>query len=149
MDIIEFRAGLKAIKDESGSRADVYAHIDIDSPGLTASIYPFGIGRDAAVRVEASDFDECIAKLQIEWTKVREETDRRHTRLLAVAIIELTADQGECTEPALRGRGFSQVDIDRLGAKAAEEATRLSTLGPFTILKTGGRNAPLEFIAAE
>jgi len=149
MDILEFQKEVEALRNEIGGAATIYTSISTWEMGASASIYPLGMTRDVAARAAAATFDELIIKLRSEWVKVREEYDRKQTRLLAVAIIELTADQGECAEPALRGRGFPQADIDRLGEKASEEATRLSTLGPFTIVKTAGRNAPVNLCAAE
>ncbi len=149
MNILEYQTEIAAFRKEIGGEATVYTSIASFEKGASASLYPRGVSYDPAVRAVATTFDELIINLRSEWAKFSDEFDRKQTRLLAIAIIELTADQGECAEPALRGRGFSQADIDRLGEKAAEEATRLSTLGPFAIVKTIGRNAPIGLCAAE
>jgi hypothetical protein len=56
---------------------------------------------------------------------------------MALRIITITADQGACTDSALRMTGdFTDAEIAAYGAAACEEANRMADAGPFSITTT-------------
>ncbi|WP_416877941.1 hypothetical protein [Litorimonas sp.] len=76
--------------------------------------------------------------------KVREacEVDDTETiRAMAIKIIEVTFDKGQCTDRDLRLFDFPQIIIERSGDKAAALATEMGNGGPFEIVSTQIANA--------
>jgi len=139
----EIKAALKAIAVDAGPKA--YASIDISADSratISAGLYPEGItGHSMCIRVEADDFSEVIDKLNRAWEARRDLQDKQTIRKMALSVIEISTDHGECSDAALRGAGFSQRQIDAMGATACSEATRLAAGGPFSIVATIGANA--------
>jgi hypothetical protein len=64
---------------------------------------------------------------------------------LTLAIIEITADQGQCTEAALRVAGFSQAEIEAYGTDACAMADYYGSKGPYSVVSVPVANA----VAAE
>jgi hypothetical protein len=60
--------------------------------------------------------------------------DEKTIRKMALAIIDVTEDQGECPEASLRLRDFLPRDILRYHAEACELATKMAAGGPFAVL---------------
>jgi hypothetical protein len=142
MSPAEIKAALKALAADAGPKA--YASVDISAETVavvSACLYPNGITNSSAVRVEATGFAEAVEKLTRAWEARRDLNDKHTIRKMALSIIEVTTDQGECSDAALRGCGFSQRQIDAMGDAACSEATRLATGGPFSIVPTTGANA--------
>lgn len=72
--------------------------------------------------------------------ETRDAHDATAIRAMALKIIELTADHGECTDAALR-QHFDAGDVARLGDRAAADANEIAAGGPFAIVALGGSNA--------
>lgn len=144
MTPVEIRDALAAIAAECGPKG--YASVSITvSPyrkgsTVTATLYPEDVVGRHHVNAEGQTFAEAIANLRAAWEAARNLADKNTIRKMALAIIEITGDQGACSDAALRGAGFYQPQIDRMGAMACEEATRLAAGGPFQIIATTGAN---------
>lgn len=144
MTPVEIKAALAAIAAEAGPKAWIDTCINPernDARLVSASMYPAGIVERHVVIGYGADFAEAIADLQEKWAEHRTKADGALVRKMALAIIEVTGDHGECSDAALRGAGFYQSQIDRIGSLACAEATRLAAGGPFSIVSTIGANA--------
>ncbi|MGO4263983.1 hypothetical protein, partial [Lysobacter sp. TAB13] len=102
-----------------------------DESAVRGVLYPQGIAAGHCIHGRGPDFAEALEDLRSNWAQARSLADRNSIRRMALAIIEITGDQGECADAALRGAGFDQKQIERLGALACSEATRLAAGGPF------------------
>lgn len=144
MTPVEIRDALVEIATECGPKG--YASVSISvspyrgDPEVSATLYPEDIVGRHCISVKGETFSEAIANLRSAWDDKRNLADKNTIRKMALAIIEITGDQGECSDAALRGAGFYQPQIDRMGAMACEEATRLAAGGPFQIIATTGAN---------
>lgn len=148
MTPVEIRDALAEIANEAGPQA--YASLSVatdrsESQPVYVSLYPEGITGRHCVSAHADSFANALAGLRAKWDEARALADKNSIRKMALAIIEITTDQGGCSDTALRGAGFFQQQIDRIGKPACEEATRLAAGGPFCIVATLGANS----IAAE
>jgi hypothetical protein len=145
----EIQAVLAEIAAEAGPKAHASIDVavsDIRTHLVTACFWPEGVtGRGHSIHTGGSTFAEALKKLREEWDAAKALADNNTLRKMALAVIEISTDIGACTDASLRGRGFSQQQVTRLGKSACEEATRLAAGGPFSILATTGTNA----IAAE
>jgi len=141
----EIAIALAAIRAEGSKNAYVSVGISVSAnrsrPVVMASFYPDDIIGRHHVDAEGDSFEEAIAGLRKAWDDAKHLADKNTIRKMALAIIEITGDQGACSDAALRGRGFYQPQIDRCGPLACEEATRLAAGGPFSIVATVGANA--------
>lgn len=145
----EIQAALAEIRAEGSKNAYISLSISLSSHNIgaevSASFYPDDIIGQHKVHAKGDSFEEAIKNLRAKWDEEKSLANRNAIRKMALAIIEITTDRGECSDAALRGAGFFQSQIDRIGPLACEEATRLAAGGPFSILATTGTNA----IAAE
>lgn len=148
----QIKNSLAAIVKEAGPRAyaDVTVSVsDYPTAMVSAVLYPEGVGgRVHSIRVSGESFSEALTKLRAAWDAGKDKAQAILLRKMALAVIEISTDIGACTDAALRGRDFSQDQIDRFGALACEEATRLAAGGPFSIVTSKGANAPHEMEAA-
>lgn len=139
----EIRDALKRIAADAGPKA--WANVSVGNDmraGVSACLYPDGITSSSmSVSVHSEGFSEAIEKLELAWAAKRDLQNTQTTRKMALSIIEISTDQGECSDAALRGAGFSQRQIDAMGQTACAEATRLAAGGPFSIVSTVGANA--------
>lgn len=144
----EIKAALAEIRDEGSQNAYISLDISISrhrgDSGISASFYPEDITGKHSVRAEGESFEEVILNLRAKWDEAKNLADRNTIRKMALSIIEITTDRGECSDAALRGAGFYQGQIDRMGPLACNEATRLAAGGPFAIVASAGANAPRE-----
>lgn len=134
-----FRALAKAI----GPKCEIFASLNtygVSGGVIYTSIYPRGITSSLEqMRVVADGYRETIEKVRAAWAE-RVDTHAAHTiREMALAIISITADQGECTDAALRAK-FDAADVARYGERACAEATEIAGLGPFSIVTLSGAN---------
>jgi hypothetical protein len=141
----EIKDRIEAFAKSIGPKAYVSISVSTgsDTHGLViASLWPESLTGEHHVTVRADTFAKALDKLEAAWDDARDLADKNTIRKMALAIIEITGDQGRCSDAALRGAGFSQQQIDRLGSRACAEATRLASGGPFEIVRTAGANAP-------
>lgn len=145
MTPVEIKAALAEIQAEGSKNAYISVSIAIsgsrDGSEVMASFYPDDLTGGHHISAKGEGFEEAIARLREKWDTAKALADKNTIRKMALAIIEITGDQGECSDAALRGAGFHQPQIDRIGSLACAEATRLAAGGPFLIVTTVGANA--------
>lgn len=144
MTPIAIRGALRAIAGEAGPAAWADLSVSIEHPDESAVrgvLYPQGIAAGHCIHGRGPGFAEALDDLRRNWAQARALADRNSIRRMALAIIEITGGQGECSDAGLRGAGFDQEQIARLGALACSEATRLTAGGPFRIIAMTGANA--------
>jgi hypothetical protein len=142
----QFRAEIVAFAKAVGPRADITAYVGIgrldDGETIGASLYPRGyeIGK-SPLCVRGDDFDTLLANLRAAWA----DYEARHTaeviRKMALEIIRITADRGECSDAALRAEKFSDEEVKKYGELACVEANKIAVNGPFEIAYRRGANA--------
>lgn len=125
-----------------GPKCEIFPGLNVFTSGANAlytSVRPDGLLGKAHFSVEADTYSETIEKIEAEWA-LRSDTHAAHTiREMALAIISITADLGECTDAALRAK-FDATDVARYGERACAEATEIAGLGPFSIVTLSGAN---------
>jgi hypothetical protein len=145
MELSQVTEAVAALSAKVGSRADVY--FSVDRRGSNISIYAHGIGgsdADIRVRCEAGDtFATLLARAEAAWDEHSGQHRRELIRKMALAIIEITASQGRCSDAALRMR-FSRDDIEALGPEAVADANSIAANGPFGIATAADNGAPDE-----
>lgn len=142
MTPVEAQRALAEIAAEAGPKS--YASIVMSSDRGKAIYITLAIGgllEKHRISAQADTFEEAIDLLRKGWDDAKHLADKNTIRKMALAIIEITSDQGECSDAALRGAGFHQPQIDRIGSLSCAEATRLAAGGPFSIVSTVGANA--------
>ena len=134
----------KAIVAEIGPKAmaSVYmAEGDYMHGYMSADLRPEGTLGKVTLTVRFADWSEIIPGLRAAWAEHRELHASNATKGMALAIIRLTAENGECTDSALRCE-FVQQEIDCYGDAAAALATEMGGNGPFEIVRLGVGNMP-------
>lgn len=140
----EARAAFLAFEREVGPNADVMMSFNRHSDSTRAlhvSVYPSGIAKDdLSFRVDADDWDELLAAVRAKWDEHKDRHRSQTIRKMALEIIRITADLGECTDAALRDR-FNAGEIRAYGKDACADANTIAGKGPFTIKAMKGANA--------
>lgn len=138
----EAKAAIKDLSRRIGPSANVFAGIDgYGSTALDAGVYPRGlVGHDAAFRVHADDWPELIAALNAKWDEFKAEHQDRIVKGMALEVIRITADFGQCSDAALREK-FSAEEVARYGVDACAKADDMAANGPFAIVTVGAANA--------
>jgi hypothetical protein len=140
----EIKSALEEIRAEGSAMAYISLSVSISYHNsgsvISASFYPDDITGQHKIHAKGDSFAEAIENLRAKWNEEKSLANRNAIRKMALAIIEITTDRGECSDAALRGAGFHQVQIDRIGLLACDEATRLAAGGPFSIRQTAGAN---------
>jgi hypothetical protein len=140
----EFADFVKSFEKSIGPRALVSTSIlhHADGP-LHCCVYPTGYragGADFSVRAE--NFTALFERVNARWNEYSDVHRARTIRKMALAIIRITAELGECTDTALRNCGeFDPDQVTALGAQACADASEIAGKGPFTIVAIGGANA--------
>lgn len=136
-------AAFKAFAKAAGSACQVYVHLSstTGAPALDGSIYTKGIcgNGGATLTAHGNSYRELLAACEAKWAEHSDLHASNIIRELALAIIAITADQGECTDAALRAK-FDAADVARYGDHACAEATAMASNGPFSIVKLSGAN---------
>jgi hypothetical protein len=139
----EINDELKAIKNEAGIRAwvDVAINPDRGEKFVSATLYPFGVGRDEGyVNVTDTTFEGAIRLLKETWASRREQHRAEAIKRMALAIIRHTADHGECTDAALRNE-FEPNVVEEYAEAAVAKANEMAANGPFKVKRTRKANA--------
>lgn len=144
----EFQTALRSLSKEIGAQAEIFASISLGghrAPPLAGHVYVNGMCHGSTFSEEAETFDDLLQKLTAKWASHKDEHEKQFVRKLALRIIEITAEIGECTDAALRGRDFSTEDVIRYGERACAEANDIAGKGPFKLRMLGRSNrAPAE-----
>ena len=89
--------------------------------------------------IYGTNWRDLLANCEAKWAEFSDAHAFNIVREMALAIIALTADLGECTDAALRAK-FDAADIARYGERACAQATEMAGLGPFSIVTLSGAN---------
>lgn len=112
-------------------------------PVWSLHIHPHGLGSGGHHTIDG-EIEHCLTT-GLAWVH-ETTTERRRTRVrsMALRIVELTRDRGECRADMLR-IWYNENEIRDLAADATAEADVLAAGGPFRVLpaQTAG-NAPVD-----
>lgn len=143
----EAMAAFKALVGQMGAGADLSVGLDMGPYGkpsgvLRATFWPNGLTASTGrtqFGVAADSYRELLAASEAAWAERSDLHATNTIREMALAIISITADLGECTDAALRAK-FDGADVTRYGDRACEAATEMASNGPFSIVKLSGAN---------
>lgn len=140
----EYRDAINGLTPKIGLKAEIYTSFNNEGKFFHAAIYPQGIvgssrGEDGYLRVEGDTFADLFENLTAGWTEYEKRHRTQIIRKMALAIIQVTADLGECTDAALRQQ-FDVGQIAAYGDDACREANEIAGKGPFKIKKRRGAN---------
>jgi hypothetical protein len=142
MTPLQVKGELLAFQGVMGPKAEIFASIDLRySKTISISGYPQGICKSCAFRIEADDWPEAIDLAKAEWAKSAERFQLRMVAEMALEIIKVTADLGQCTDAALCGEKWTREDVARYGAEACVKANEMAANGPFSIAPADKANA--------
>lgn len=141
----ELKAACKALAAMvAHPKAWVHASVSQDSRGSVA-IYTRGACPDRGdvsaftIRVEGTDWAAMFADAEAKW---RVESEKRNGRLveeMALEIIRLTAEFGQCSDAALRAKYGPLVAT--LSDAAVSRANEMAANGPFSVVRLAAANA--------
>ena len=139
----EARAAFRAFAANIGSKAAVYISLNAENHArvddLCAAIYPEGLLGKGRVEAAGSTYRELLLDCAVVWAERSDLHATNTIREMALKIISITADQGECTDAALRAT-FDAADVARYGERSCAQATEMASNGPFSIVKLSGAN---------
>lgn len=112
----EAAAAFLALSKTVGSACQVYVHLSssLAGPALDAEIYTKGIARSggATLSVRGNSYRELLAACEAKWAEHSDLHGSNVIRELALAIIAITADQGECSAALKANRAaLSPVEV--------------------------------------
>lgn len=138
---IEARDAFAALAKTFTSKCEIYPSLQPVGArfALYASVYPNGILGKVSLRGGGDTYRELLADCEAKWAAHIDLHASNVIREMALAIITITADQGECTDAALRAK-FDATDVTRYGDRACEQASATASNGPFSIVKLAGAN---------
>lgn len=135
-----FRELLGALHSDAYISAGLtLSNYEQNKPILHAYIRPEGHMKGDTVTVFAETWRDLVEKSRDEIAARADHRAVAVTRAMALKIIEITADLGECTDRALRAE-FDAKDVTAYSARAAEQANELASNGPFSVVITDGAN---------
>ena len=135
----ELMTELRDLAAEVGPKAEAYVHIGGGSPQVCAVLNPDGILGKVRLYVHGEEWADLVQALRVKWEEHRDLHAANIVKSMAIAIIRLTAENGECTDAALRVE-FSPQEVERYGTQAETLATEMGANGPFTIVKLASAN---------
>ena len=146
-DLVSLKAYFRALQSEIGPRCllTVYIAPNHSDALLWANCHPRGYSTKIGTPSEnfttyADSWADLASGIRAEWAKRSDNAREQTIRAMALAIIRITADLGQCTDAALRAE-FDPSDVERYGADAVAQANDMAELGPFEIVATTGANA--------
>lgn len=146
MTPLEIQAEAEKFRLEIGEHA--WLSVGIGSRGMaekpcTATLYADGITKDRTLGVDAVDWPDLFVVLRATWSSRQVEIRHKTIRKMAMEVIRLTAEFGECTDAALR-QTFRADEIKRYAADAIKDANDMAVNGPFDITFMPQPNLPTE-----
>jgi len=129
---------------------DGYPSVKEGKHPLSAEVWTSWPYSRAEFRVVGDNLDELLVAVTEKWESHYATWRKGAIQRMALEIIRITADKGECTDAALRGTfKFSEQEVAQLGAEACVAANQMAGRGPFTITPTRGANgAPAAAVPA-
>lgn len=139
----DFAKAIKGFEASLGPKGSCTTYVSGSGVPLQCAVYPTGnYSKGSDFIIEAETFGELFEGLTKKWDEYREAHRERTIRKMALAIIRITAELGECTDAALRNCGeFDPGQIKSYGEQACNDANDIAGRGPFTIIVKGGANA--------
>lgn len=129
-----------AFAAEIGSNAHIFVHLSRGGAGaMRCSLNPKGIVDRWTISAQANDFADLLEAIREAWANNSEAHALKIVREMALAIIDLTDQIGECTDASLRAR-FDAADVTRYAAHAVAAANEMAGNGPFSIVALAGAN---------
>lgn len=145
MSPLEAASAIKLVGREISDKCEI--HVWLSTTGyrdraLIASVgAQGGYPAETTFRVEADSFEELIDNIRNKWAEHSDEYARQTTSAMALEIIRLTDELGECSDAALRAGEFTYSDVAKFGAAACVRAAEMASKGPFSIVTVSGANA--------
>lgn len=141
----EIYEAVKALREEIGPKAvvslDIGGNDFHDDKPIWAYCKPVGHGVESPTISEwVEDWSDGLEIIRTRWAEMSERAHAETIKKMALAIIRITAEQGECTDAALRAE-FHAADCERHGDAACEMANEMASNGPFLVRKLIGANA--------
>lgn len=94
---------------------------------ISVSVYPRGVGRSNPVYFRAETFAEAIASAKTGIVDAARAEVEAIVRKMALSVIEITADNGECTERLLLSAGFDSSAIAAHHKAACDRANAMTS----------------------
>lgn len=150
MNLIDVKAAALALRGEIGERCSISIDLKANHWGgedndniLRAYCFPLGAGQGApTIAFYCDSYEEAFDGIRERWAEIRDNTNAEITRKMALAIIQITFECGQCTDAALRGEtDFTDAQIKQHGYAAESMANEMAENGPFKIKLTIGANA--------
>lgn len=138
----EIQTELEAIRRDVGPSAYISLSITThDEKPVYIGLYPYGMTKNEGyLHVCGTFFADTINDLRDKWAEYRASFAKTITRKMALAIIRLTDEFGECSDAALRNE-FDAGQVAAYGTDACELANTMAAKGPFVITALAGANA--------
>lgn len=139
----EIVTAIKALEQKVGPKSQVY--VSLRACGLSASLYSKGICQERddvsaiGVNADGSDFAEILTALEANWLAAKAGRNERIIEKMALEIIRLTAEFGQCTDAALRAEFGA--DVADLSGLATVKANEMAQNGPFEVVVMRSANA--------
>lgn len=133
------------LRRQMGARAYVSAGLDLgrcqrDKVTFSAHLWPKDLtGSGPQLSASGSSWRELVENARAAWEAHTGLHAANTIREMALKIIAITADLGECTDSALRAE-FDAADVARFGDQACEAATAMASNGPFSIVRLSSAN---------
>lgn len=124
-----------------GPPATVYVHVGRGDHPLSATCYMSGIASRDERRfgAVAHEWDELFENIKIAWRSYEATYVFETVRKIALEIIKITAERGECSEAAIRAcRDLSPEQIDAFIDRAVDDANAIASNGPFSVIRVAG-----------
>lgn len=140
MELFEVSKAFGDIKRQISAKADLYISLNLvtyeSTDLLTASVYPEGLcgDRETNFSVHGKTFEELLDNLKEDWARRSESFGAHVITAMALAVIRITDDQGECTDASLVYAGFDKEKITKYSKKAATKANNMAAGGPFKVI---------------
>lgn len=105
-----------------------------DSHPVHWVLLPDGYGEGAwRMTGDTETLGSALAEARARYANEQADREREIIRRLAMTIISITYEHGECTDAALRIAGSSKALIEKFGAAACLVANAIAGSGPFSI----------------
>lgn len=146
LTLTEAREALNALQREIGAKCYIHAGLNMKrrrgerhGPNLYAQIYPQDMLGKVSLAASGDTWAALVADCRRAWEEHSDTHAANTIRDMALAIIRITADLGECTNAALRAE-FDTADVARFGERACAKANEMAANGLFSIVSLAGAN---------
>jgi len=140
----ELAADLHALCVEVGGECGAHILLMVGqyhngNPTFTAVLEPKGTMGKVRLSAPVYELADAAPALRAMWDEHKDLHASNTIKSMAFAIIRLTAEQGECTDAALRAE-FDAREVADYGDRAADLATEMGGNGPFRVIRLTGAN---------